>query len=178
MGGSIYDSPEGQTLRVGLLENMEMINSTPTVISWYTNICDPSKPALRNNFPLWEWGGRATQTTGLWKWAHTSYRSVLTGPLHLNWVGPWCVACPQGDHYSFVRQVCITCGRIPRTCARHCCYKETGHSGSCPREACSLLGRAGGYPRMSIIWTMAGNPECSGMSWAAPKSQTWRVRRN
>lgn len=50
--------------RVSLLENMEMIKSTPRVISWSTNVCDPSKSALKNNFPLWECGAGATQGTG------------------------------------------------------------------------------------------------------------------
>ena len=34
-------------LRFSLLENMEMIKSTPRVISWHTS--DPSKSALKNN---------------------------------------------------------------------------------------------------------------------------------
>ena len=33
-------------------------------------------------------------------------------------------------------------------------------------------GQVASYPRMSIIWTMAGSAEHSGMSWAAPMSQT------
>lgn len=145
MGGSVYDSPEGRTLRVGLLENMEMINSPPRMISWYTNICYPDKPALRNNFPLWERGGRATQTTGLWRSAHTSCKGVFIGPLHFQMarVGPWRVACLQCNRYSFVQQMCIECGCIPRPCAGHCCYKGMGQSGSCPHEAYSLLGRTG-----------------------------------
>lgn len=32
---------------IGDLKNMEMIKSTPTVISWHTS--DPNKSALKNN---------------------------------------------------------------------------------------------------------------------------------
>lgn len=35
--------------RVSLQENMEMIKTSPRVISCHTNICDPSKSALKNS---------------------------------------------------------------------------------------------------------------------------------